>query len=120
MPRSQQPCFEEAGGRRLPLGGVNRYLGVRGKQGRNKDQFQGVTPKKVHRTKLFGSAQEAAIAFAQLKEDLELRILEPPPKKSQPRPPPPPQQRSPRSARTSATFCGRLLLLLYRVWHVRC
>ena len=44
MPRSQQRRFEEAGGQRLPLGGVNGYVGVRGKQGRRKDQFQGVDP----------------------------------------------------------------------------
>ena len=61
MPPSQ-PRFEEAGGQRLPLGGKNRYHGVRGKQGRNKNQFQGVTPKKQHRTALFDTALEAAIA----------------------------------------------------------
>ena len=76
MPRSQQARFEEAGGQRLPLGGINGYIGVRGK-----DKYQGVTPKKVNRTQLFDTAREAAIAFAQLREDLELRMLEPPPKK---------------------------------------
>ena len=81
MPRSQQARFEEAGGQRLPLGGINGYIGVRGKQGRRKDKYQGVTPKKVNRTQLFDTAREAAIAFAQLREDLELRMLEPPPKK---------------------------------------
>ena len=65
-----------AGGHRLPLGGVNGYLHVRGKQGKKKDKFQGVTPKKNHRTKLFGTALEAAIAFAQLNEDIELGMLE--------------------------------------------
>ena len=75
---SSQPRFEEAGGQRLPLGGVNGYLGVRGKQGRGKDKFQGVTPKKQHRTALFDSPLEAAIAFAQLKEDLELGMLKQP------------------------------------------
>ena len=82
MPPSQ-PRVEEAGGQRLPLGGINGYLGVRGKQGRKKDKFQGVTPKKQHRTALFDTAQEAAIAFAQLKEDLELGMPLPQrPKKS--------------------------------------
>ena len=76
MPRSQQPRFEEAGGQRLPLGGVNGYLGVRGKQGRAKDKFQGITPKKQHRTALFATPLEAAIAYAQLKEDLELGMPE--------------------------------------------
>ena len=75
MPRVQQR-FEEAGGQRLPLGGLNGYLGVRGKQGHNKNMFQGISPKKKHRTKLFYKAQDAAIAYAQLKEDLSLGMLE--------------------------------------------
>ena len=76
MPRSQQPQFEEAGGHRLPLGGINGYLGVRGKQGRNKDKFQGCSPNKKHRTRHCDTPLEAAIAFAQMKEDLELGMLE--------------------------------------------
>ena len=75
MPPAQSR-FEEAAGQRLPLGGINGYAGVRGKQGRKKDKFQGVTPRKQHRTKLFGTPLEAALAFAQLKEDLELGMLE--------------------------------------------
>ena len=55
MPRSQQPRFEEAGGHRLPLGGLYGYIGVRGKQGRRKDKYQGITPRKQHRTELFDS-----------------------------------------------------------------
>ena len=74
MPPSQ-PRIEEVAGQRLPLGGINGYLGVRGKQGRGKDKFQGVTPKKQHRTGLFDSPLQAAIAFAQLKEDLDLGML---------------------------------------------
>ena len=74
MPRRQQ-LFEEAGGQRLPLGGVNRYAGVRSKQGKKKDKFQGTTPKKKHRTRLFATSLEAAIALAQLREDLELGML---------------------------------------------
>jgi hypothetical protein len=67
--------FEEAGGQRLPLGGVNGYLGVRGGQGRKKDKYQGVTPQKKHRTGHFDTPLEApAIAFAQMKEDLDLGI----------------------------------------------
>ena len=76
MPRSESR-FELVRGQRLPLGGLNGYCGVRGKQGRKKDKFQGVTPKKQHRTALFNTALEAAIAFAQLNEDLELGMLEP-------------------------------------------
>ena len=59
MPRAQ-PLFEEVAGRRLPLGGVNGYLGVRGKQGRKRDKFQGITPKKQHRTQLCDTPLEAA------------------------------------------------------------
>ena len=78
--------FEEAGGQRLPLGGRNGYLGVRGGQGRKKDKFQGTTPKKTHRTGHHDTALEAAIAFAQMKEDLDLGILEErSTKKAQPR-----------------------------------
>ena len=75
MPRRQQR-FEEVAGQRLPLGGVNGYRGVRGKQGKKKNKYQGTTPKKKHRTKLFDEPREAAIAFAQLREDLELGMLE--------------------------------------------
>ena len=71
-----QPRFEEAGGQRVPLGGLNGYRGVRGKQGRGKNMFQGITPRKQHRTKLYGTALEAAVALAQLQEDLELGMLE--------------------------------------------
>ena len=48
--RWSQPRFEELDGLRVPLGGVNGYKGVRGKQGRKKNKFQGVTPRKQHRT----------------------------------------------------------------------
>ena len=77
--------FEEAGGQRLPLGGKHGYLGVRGGQGRKKDKYQGTTPQKRHRTKHYNTPLEAAIAFAQLREDLDLGILaEQSPKKAQP------------------------------------
>ena len=75
MPRAQ-PRFEEAAGQRLPLGGLNGYAGVRGKQGKKKNKFQGVTPRKKHRTGYHDTAKEAAIALAQLREDLELGMLE--------------------------------------------
>ena len=74
MPRKQQR-FEEVAGQRLPLGGLNGYAGVRGKQGRKKNKFQGITPKKQHRTGLYDHAQEAAIALAQLREDLDLGMV---------------------------------------------
>ena len=72
---SREPRVEVAGGQRLPLGGLNGYAGVRGKQGRKKNKFQGITPKKQHRTGLYDHAQEAAIALAQLREDLELGMV---------------------------------------------
>ena len=75
MPRKQQR-FEEVAGQRLPLGGVNGYRGVRGKQGKKKNKYQGTTPRKKHRTGYFDTAKEAAIARAQLREDLELGMLE--------------------------------------------
>ena len=82
MPKGE-PRFEVAGGQRLPLGGLNGYAGVRGKQGRKKNKFQGTTPKKKHRTGLFDSPLEASIALAQLREDLELGMVkEPAPKKA--------------------------------------
>ena len=65
--RAQQRQFEVAGGRRLPLGGANGYLNVRGKQGHKKNKFQGISPRKGHRTGLFDTAQEAAIAYSQMK-----------------------------------------------------
>ena len=67
--------MEEVAGQRLPLGGVNGYHGVR-RQGRKSDKFQGTTPQKFDRTKLFDTPRDAAIALAQLKEDIELGIVE--------------------------------------------
>ena len=120
---SSQPRFEEIAGQRLPLGGMNGYLGVRGKQGRQKNMFQGMTPKKQHRTKLFGTAQEAAIALAQLREDMELGMhWSCAAESSSHRQPPSPPRGSSRSARTSGTSgrCHRLLLSLSQRWPVPC
>ena len=49
---------------------------MRGKQGRKKDKFQGVTPRKTHRTGPKNTPKEAAVALAQLRHDIELGILE--------------------------------------------
>ena len=59
---------EVVGALRLPLGGLNGYLGVRGKQGRKQDKYQGTTPNKTRRTKLFLTPRDAAVALAELKE----------------------------------------------------
>ena len=68
------------------MGGQHGYLGVRGGQGRKKDKYQGTTPRKRHRTGHHDTPLEAAIEFAQMKEDLDLRIhSERSAKKAQPR-----------------------------------
>ena len=67
--------MEQVAGQRLPLGGINGYVGVR-RQGRDKNKFQGATPQKFDRTKLFDTPRDAAIALAQLKEDIALGIVE--------------------------------------------
>ena len=64
---------EVAGALRLPLGGVNGYVGVRGKQGYKKNQFQGTTPRKTRRTKLCNTPREAAVALAELTTTHELQ-----------------------------------------------
>ena len=74
MPRTQ-PRFEEVDGLRVPLGGKNGYKGVRGKQGRKKNMYQGVTPRKQHRTGPKKTAKEAAVALAHLRHDIELGIV---------------------------------------------
>ena len=56
--------FENVGGVRVERGGITGYRHVRGRQGRGKNLFQGFTPKKGHRTALYASAKEAAVAFA--------------------------------------------------------
>ena len=69
------PRFEELDGLRVPLGGVNGYEGVRGKQGRKKNKYQGVTPRKQHRTGPYETPKEAAVALARLRHDLELGVV---------------------------------------------
>ena len=64
------PLVERFGNLELPLGGKYEYAGVRGKQGRSRDQYQGYTPKKTHITRLCDTAQEAAVALATLKVEL--------------------------------------------------
>ena len=64
----------EHGGQRLPLGGINGYKHIRGKQGKGKDKFQGVSPKKLHRTRHCDTPLEAALAYAQMMEDVELGL----------------------------------------------
>ena len=70
------PEVEAFGTLQLPLGGKHGYKGVRGGQGRGHDLFQGTTPRKTHCTKLYGTAQQAAVALAQLLQDEELGLAE--------------------------------------------
>ena len=68
------PLVERFGVHNLPLGGENGYKGVR----KCRKGFQGYTPKKRHTTAEKQTAQEAAIALAQLKYDLEHGLYEEP------------------------------------------
>lgn len=56
--------FEDVGGVRVARGGKHGYMHVRGGQGRNKRLFQGISPRKGHRTALYATTKEAAVAFA--------------------------------------------------------
>ena len=64
--------FEDVEGLRLKRGGKHGYHGVRGGQGRAKNKYQGVTPRKTHRTALYDSPRAAAIAFAQMQQRMAL------------------------------------------------
>ena len=68
--RQREVVVERFGNFKLPLGGKYEYVGVRGKQGRSHDKFQGCTPKKTHFTRLCDTPQEAAVALATLKGEL--------------------------------------------------
>ena len=104
MPRAQ-PRFEEVGGLRLPLGGVNGYRGVRGKQGRKKNKYQGVTPRKRHRTGPKDTPKEAAVALAHLRHDLELGVVA---QRSAKKPQPPARSAAPKKVEVG-TYLGHLL-----------
>ena len=67
---------ERFGALRLPLGGKSGYVGVRGRQGPDKDKYQGYTKDKKHTTKLFDKPQEAAVALATLKQNILLGLLD--------------------------------------------
>ena len=66
---------------RLPRGGKHGYKGVRGRQGRERDQFQAyatVDNWKLTVPGLYGSAHEAAVALAQWRQQRELDLGEEP------------------------------------------
>ena len=69
MGRRECQGVEQFGLLELPLGGVNTYVGVR--KARN-GEFQGYTPKKTHTTGAFKTTHEAAVALAQLQNDINI------------------------------------------------
>ena len=102
---ARQLRFEEVDGLRVPLGGLNGYIGVRGKQGRKKDKYQGVTPRKKHRTSPKKTAKEAAVALAHLRHDLELGVVVQRSRKK----PQPPAGSGARKKLEVGTYLGHLL-----------
>ena len=52
------------------------YIGMRGKQGPDRDKYQGYTQDKKHTTKLFDEPQQAAGALATLKQNLALGLID--------------------------------------------
>ena len=68
----REVLVERFGNLKLPLGGKYEYKGVRGKQGRARNRFQGYTPRKSHTTELYDTSQEAAVALAKLNEELAM------------------------------------------------
>ena len=79
---------------------------VRGKQGRKKNKYQGVTPRKKHRTGPKDTPKEAAaVALAHLRHDLELGIVEERSRKT----PQPPAGTAARKKVEVGTYLGHLL-----------
>ena len=74
--KEQMVEVERFGALRLPLGGKYGYIGVRGKQGPDKEKYQGYTKDKKHTTKLFNEPQEAAVALATLKQNISLGLCD--------------------------------------------
>ena len=68
--------IESFGNLQLAIGGKNGYERVRGFQGTNRDKFQGYTKGKKKTTELYDTAEEAAVALAQLEQDIALGLIE--------------------------------------------
>ena len=68
--RVKQVLVERCGDLHLLVGGANGCKRVRGRQGPDKNQFQGYTKDKKNSTAAFDTAREAAIALAGLERDL--------------------------------------------------
>ena len=74
---------------------------------RTRDKYQSTTPRKRHRTGLFDTPLEAAVAFAQLREDLDLGIHV---ERSQKKPQPPASDDTSKK-KDVGVYLGRLLQL---------
>ena len=57
-------------------GGKNGYTRVRGGQGPNQDKWQGYIKGKKKTTSLYDTAEEAAVALAQLEQDIALGLVD--------------------------------------------
>ena len=68
--RVREVFIEKHGDLNLVVGGKHGYVRVRGGQGKTKDMYQGYTVDKRHCTAGYPIAREAAIALAELEQDL--------------------------------------------------
>ena len=73
-----QDNVEAVGALRLPLGGINGYIGVRGKQGRKKDKFQGTTPTKTRRTNISRRPEKRQSLWLSSHDALENQTIQSP------------------------------------------
>ena len=69
--RVREIVIEKHGDLKLVVGGKHGYVRVRGGQGSTKNLYQGYTKDKKHSTAAFPTPREAAIALAELEQDLD-------------------------------------------------
>ena len=67
----REVVIERHGDLKLVVGGKHGYVRVRGGQGSTKNLYQGYTKDKNHSTAAFQTPREAAIALAELEQDLD-------------------------------------------------
>ena len=68
--RVREVVVERHGDLKLVVGGKHGYVRVRGGQGKTKKQYQGYTKDKQHSTAAYPTPHEAAIALAELEQDI--------------------------------------------------
>jgi hypothetical protein len=68
--RVREVVIERHGDLKLVVGGKHGYVRVRGGQGKTKKQYQGYTKDKQHSTAAYPTPHEAAIALAELEQDI--------------------------------------------------